>query len=276
MHKGRMTSTEKPVVLVTGASSGIGRACAEHLHQRGYRVYGASRRPPAGAPFEAVAMDVDDDASVAAGVALVLEREGRISAVVNSAGFGLAGAVEDTGIAEAKQQFETNFFGVLRVCRAVLPSFRAQGGGRIVNVSSLGGIFGMPFSGMYSASKFALEGMSEALRLETRAFGVHVSLIEPGDFQSNFTTARRMTAEARTSPTYQGAFRRAMASAEKDERNAPTPEPIARLVERVLAARSPRLRYSIGMPGQRIVVLLKRLLPARVFEWALTQAFGLN
>ncbi len=268
-------SKQRQVVLITGASSGIGKACAAHLHARGYRVYGASRRPVMG-PFETLSMDVDDDDSVEAAVMHVLSREGQLDAVVNNAGFGFAGAVEDTSVVEAKQQFETNFFGVLRVCRAVLPSFRKQGRGRIVNVSSLGGVFGMPFSGLYSATKFALEGMSEALRLESRPFGVHVSLIEPGDFKSNFTAVRRTTVESRRNPAYREAFGRAMKAAERDEQNAPTPEPIARLVERILVTRSPRLRYSIGMPSQRIVVVLKRWLPAALFEWLLAKAFQLS
>jgi NAD(P)-dependent dehydrogenase (short-subunit alcohol dehydrogenase family) len=266
------------VVLVTGASSGIGKACAEHLAARGYTVYGASRGavPTGGASFRPLVMDVDDDASVASAVTSILEREGRIDAVINNAGFGYAGAVEDTSIVEAKRQFDTNFFGVLRVCRAALPAMRAAGRGHIVNISSLGGVFGMPFSGLYSATKFALEGMSEALRLELRPFGVHVSLIEPGDIRSNFTQARKATAESETNPAYKDGFRRAQLAAEKDEKNAPPPEPVARLVERVLVARRPRLRYSVGMISQRIVVWLKRLLPARLFEFAIAQAFQIR
>src|SRR5215470_2155720 len=144
------------VVLITGASSGIGAACATYLHARGYRVYGTSRRPsevPAPA-FPLLAMDVDDDASVRHGVAQVLAMAGRVDVAVNNAGIAIAGAVEETSDDEARAQLETNLFGVLRVCRAVLPIMRQQGGGTIVNISSVAGALGIPFQGLYSASKF--------------------------------------------------------------------------------------------------------------------------
>src|SRR5262249_23512447 len=146
-------------VLITGASSGIGKCCAEHLVNHGYRVFGTRRRGP-GAPAtpaaaEMIEMDVDDDRSVHLGVDTVLQRAGRLDCVVNNAGWGLMGAIEDTSVEEAKAQLETNFFGVLRVCRTVLPIMRRQGGGYIINMSSLAAIVGLPFSGLYSASKFA-------------------------------------------------------------------------------------------------------------------------
>src|SRR5262249_36323393 len=151
------------VVLVTGASSGLGRAAAGELDRRGHRVYGGSRSPaPGSGPtvrMEAVRLDVDDDASVEAAFREIVDREGRLDAVVNAAGFGIAGAIEDTRVEEARAQFETNVFGVLRVCRAALPVFRRQGAGTIVNVSSIAGRVSLPFQGFYSASKFALEGL---------------------------------------------------------------------------------------------------------------------
>jgi NAD(P)-dependent dehydrogenase (short-subunit alcohol dehydrogenase family) len=274
-----MATAEAKVVLVTGASSGIGRACAEHLASSGYRVFGAQRRVPAAgagpAGAEMIAMDVDDDRSVEDGIGAVCARAGRIDAVVNNAGSAWMGSVEDTSIAEARAQLETNFFGALRVCRAVLPTMRAQGGGYIVNISSLAGVLGLPFSGLYSASKFALEGMSESLRHEARRFGVKVVLIEPGDFRTQLATVRRQTAASQTSDVYRDAFARFKAQQDKDEAAAPTPEPVARLVARVLETASPRLRYTVGMPGQRIVVPLKRILPQRLFESLLVRALGL-
>jgi len=254
------------VVLVTGASSGIGAAIAGHLASHGFRVFGTSRGA-AGASadgVEMIAMDVDDDASVERGVAAVVRRAGRLDAVVNNAGWALMGAVEETSMGEARAQMETNFFGVLRICRAVLPRMRAQGGGHIVNVSSLGGAFGMPFSGLYCASKFAVEGLSESLRLETRRLGIRVVLIEPGDTQSQLPTKRR-TAQADGS-AYRDTFERFKAQQAKDEASAPEPLAVAQAVEKVLAAPSPRLRYSIGMIGQRIVLPLKRFVPHRMFE----------
>jgi len=272
------TATAK-VVLVTGASSGIGRACAEHLVTRGWQVFGAQRRVPAeGAGLAGVAMlamDVDDDASVARAVATVHERAGRIDAVVNNAGAAWMGSVEDTSIDEARAQLETNFFGALRVCRAVLPIMRAQRDGYIVNVSSLAGVLGLPFSGLYSASKFALEGMSESLRFEARRFGIKVVLIEPGDFRTGLPGARRETAGAQENGAYREALARFKTQQDKDEAGAPTPEPVARLVARVLETPNPRLRYSVGMLSQLIVLPLKWFLPQRVFEAVLVRALSL-
>jgi NAD(P)-dependent dehydrogenase (short-subunit alcohol dehydrogenase family) len=165
------------VVLITGASSGIGRCCAEHLFQKGCRVYGTSRRASrtdttgsfaASDTFTMMPMDVTDGNSVRKGVAHVIARESRLDVVVNNAGFAIAGALEDTTIQEAKFQLETNFFGALRVCRAALPIMRQQGSGYIVNIGSLGGLFGLPFQSAYSASKYALEGATEALRQEVK------------------------------------------------------------------------------------------------------------
>ena len=273
------SNKQQRVVLVTGASSGIGKACAEHLAARGFRVFGAQRHATsdqtrAGAA-ENLTMDVDDEDSVNRTIQIVLEKAGRLDAVVNNAGFALMGSVEDTSIEEAKAQMETNFFGVLRVCRAVLPTMREQGRGHIINISSLAGVLGLPFSGLYSASKFALEGMSESLRLETRRFGVRVVLIEPGDFRTQLPARRRIASASETNDAYREAFTRFKVSQDKDEAKAPTPEPVAHLVERILHSDAPAARYSIGMLGQRIVVPLKRLLPQRVFEWALSKALGL-
>lgn len=274
-----MADAAQKVVLVTGASSGIGKACAEDLHARGYRVFGTQRRlpaPPDGRGVEMIAMDVDTDASVAHGIDTVAQQAGRIDAVINNAGNAYMGSVEDTSIAEAKAQLETNFFGVLRVCRAVLPIMRRQGGGHIINISSLAGVLGLPFSGLYSASKFALEGMTESLRWETRNHGIRVVLIEPGDFRSQLAVTRRTVGGAATNDAYRAAFEKFKAQQEKDESGAPSPEPVAQLVVRILRDPSPRLRYSAGMLGQRIVIPAKRLLPQRVFEWVLSRALALD
>jgi len=273
-----MTDTGRRVVLITGASSGIGRACAQHLARCGHRVFGTQRRSvssPEGSGIEMLAMDVNEDESVRRAVATVLERAGALDAVVNNAGNAFMGAIEDTSIEEARAQLETNFFGVLRVCRAVLPAMRARGHGHIVNVSSLAGVLGLPFSGLYSASKFAVEGMTESLRWETRRFGIRVVLIEPGDFRSNLAASRQLVKGAADNPAYQDAFARVKAQQDGDEARALTPEPVARLVEKVLADPNPRLRYSVGMVSQRVVVPLKRLLPQRLFESVLTRALGL-
>jgi len=172
------------VVLITGASRGIGKACAERLVAEGDNVYGTSRHPEAengDRNLHMLAMDVNRDESVNAAVNKILAVERRIDVVINNAGFGIAGSVEDTSVEEGKSLFETNFFGVLRVCRAVLPTMRNMGRGTIINISSLGGRIGLPYQGLYSATKFAIEGLSEALRMELRQFGIDVTLVEPGD-----------------------------------------------------------------------------------------------
>jgi NAD(P)-dependent dehydrogenase (short-subunit alcohol dehydrogenase family) len=274
-----MAETAPKVVLVTGASSGIGKACAEHLLRSGNRVFGTQRQPPQtadGRGVEMIAMDVNDDRSVEAGIQRVMQIAGRLDAVINNAGNAYMGAVEDTSIDEAKAQLETNFFGVLRVCRAVLPIMRRQGGGHIINISSLAGVLGLPFSGLYSASKFALEGMTESLRWETRRFGIRAVLVEPGDFRTQLPVARRTVAAAAASDIYRAAFAKFKAQQDKDESGAPTPEPVAQLVERILRDPSPKLRYSVGMIGQRIVIPAKRFLPQRLFGWVLGRVLALD
>lgn len=268
-------SMDRRVVLVTGASSGIGRAIAVHLAAKGHRVFGTSRQAVDVPGVETIAMDVRDEASVTACVARVLNAAGRLDAVVNNAGVALMGAVEDTRIDEAKALFETNFFGALRVCRAVLPAMRQQRSGLIVNISSLSGVFGTPFSGLHSASKFALEGMSEALRLEVRRFGVRIVLVEPGDHDSEMPLRRTTVAEAASNVAYAEAFARSRAAQARDEAKAPKPDKVARLVARLLDTRDPKMRYTVGLRGQRIVAPLKRFLPSRLYERLLRGALGM-
>jgi NAD(P)-dependent dehydrogenase (short-subunit alcohol dehydrogenase family) len=267
------------VVLITGATSGIGQACANHLSGRGWRVFGTRRGSSSaganGTPFEMITMDVDNDASVQAGVETLLSKVGRLDAVVNNAGFSLMGPIEHTSTEEAKAQMETNFFGVLRVCRATLPALRQQGGGHIVNVSSLAAVVGLPFSGLYSASKFALEGLSESLRHETRPFGVRVVLVEPGDFRTPITAKRRTTQASAANDTYRSPFEQFKLKQDQDEAQAPDPLAVAQLIDAILRNPRPQMRYSVGMMGQRIVVPLKRFLPQALFEWLFRRVVGL-
>ncbi len=256
-------------VLITGASSGIGQACARYLAARGYHVLGTSRRPQVGSePFEMIQMDVTDDESVRRGVQQVLEKAGRIDAVVNNAGWGFGGSVEDTSLQEAHELFEANFFGALRVCHAVLPAMRARHSGCIVNISSIGGRIGLPYQPMYSATKFAVEGLSEALRIEVRQFGIHVALVEPGDTRTGFTDNRRRTLACAGS-AYAAKCDSALGVAEHDERAGPGPEGVARTVERILRSRSPRLRYRVASVLQQAAVVAKNVLPGGMFEWVM-------
>jgi NAD(P)-dependent dehydrogenase (short-subunit alcohol dehydrogenase family) len=259
------------VALVTGASSGIGLAIAEHLPAVGWTVVGTSRRGTGGGTWEGAVMDVDDDASVANGVAKVLADHGRIDALVACAGWGLAGPVESTPIDRAKAQLETNFWGCVRAVQAVLPSMRANGGGRIVLMSSIGGEIGIPFQAFYSASKFALEGYAEALAYEVAPFGIQVTLIQPGNFATGFTAARdKLTVD----PAYQAANDKAVALMEKDERDGADPRKIAELTAKVLSAKKPRRRISVGNNDERVGLIAKRLLPHRVFEIAAKSSLG--
>jgi NAD(P)-dependent dehydrogenase (short-subunit alcohol dehydrogenase family) len=274
--KGDMQKNDQRVVLITGASSGIGHACATYLAARGFRVYGTSRRPPTSTPDNVTMLtaDVTDDRSVELAVATVLDREGRLDIVVNNAGMGVAGPVESTSSAEAKSQFEVNFFGTLRVCRAVLPAMRAQQGGYIINIGSIGGLVAIPYQAMYSASKFALEGFSEALRMEVRPFGIRVVLVEPGDHKTDLTKNRRLT--EMSTEAYRASFAVAMAKTEHDEQSGPGPEQIARLLHRIVNTRNPRMRYTIGPLMQRAAVWLKRLAPNSLSEYSMRTYYGIS
>ena len=195
-------------------------------------------------------MDVDDDDSVRAGVAGMLAAGGRIDALVAAAGWGLAGAVEQCTIGEAKAQLETNFWGCVRVLQQVLPAMRAQGGGRIVLISSIGGVIGIPFQAFYSASKFAVEGLGEALAYEVAPLGVHVTLVEPGNVKTDFTASRRMAQAAGGDPVYSAALTRAVGLMERDEANGVPAADVAAVVRRVLESRRPP-RQGIGRQGGR-------------------------
>lgn len=272
-----MIERKNKVVLITGASSGIGRACAVYLAQQGYCVYGTSRRPVQdGLPFAMLQMDVTDDASVQRAVQTVLEQQGRIDVVVNNAGIGYGGAVEDTSIEEAQATFETNFFGALRVCHTVLPSMRAQKSGTIINVSSIGGLMGLPYQGLYSASKYAVEGLSDALRMEVKGFGVNVVLLEPGDISTKFTANRRSTRSADSNSVYSETYASVLAKIEADERGGAKPEIVARAVARIIASPKPGARYIVGPFYEKLAVLVKRLLPDWLFERMMMLNYGVK
>ena len=253
------------VVLVTGAASGLGRAAAIHLAGVGHRVFGGDLELPSVPGVTGLRLDVTDPVSVTAALDEVVQAAGRLDVLVNSAGFGIAGSVEDTTLEEARGQLEVNFFGVLSMSRAALPVMRAQGGGLIVSISSIGGLMALPFQGLYSASKFAVEGLAEALSEEVRPFGIDIVLVEPADFRTGFTGARRIVAAAGRGSAYDAAFTRALQVIEADERTGSDPELIGPLLLRIIDARRPRLRYSVGSTLERLTIGLRRALPARAF-----------
>ena len=269
-----MTNRARRVVLITGASSGIGRATAELLVARGYRVLGGVRAPATTRPLagvEFVPLDVRDDASVKACVEEVSSRAGRIDILINNAGVNLVGAVEETSISQAQVLFDTNVFGVLRTIQAVLPGMRRQGSGLIVNLSSILGLIPAPFMGIYASTKHAIEGLSESLDHEVRAFGIRVVLIEPYYIRTNLD-ASAAQAEGRID-SYAPQRQRTAAVITHDTDTAPEPKLVA---EEVL--RSIEGPYRMRRPVGRAVLLrwLRRLLPVRLFEPSLRKAFPLD
>ena len=261
-------------MLVTGASAGIGKACADQLYAAGWTVTGASRRGTTSGGWTPLVMDVDDDASVRDGVAGLLAAVGRIDALVAAAGWGLAGAVESSSIEEAKAQLETNFWGCVRVVQQVLPAMRAQRSGRIVLISSIGGVLGVPFQAFYSASKFALEGLGEALAYEVAPFGVQVTLVQPGNVRTDFTASRRMAEASEHDPVYAAALKKAVGLMEHDEANGVPAGDVAAAVRRILRSPRPPRRVSVGKAGERVGLIAKRVLPFRVFEAAAKSSLG--
>lgn len=225
--------------------------------------------------FEMIQMNVNNDASVAQGIDYILDKEGRLDIVVNNAGFSIAGSIEDTSIEEAKSQFETNFFGIVRLCRAVLPIMRKQRSGYIVNMSSIAGLISIPFQGMYSACKFAIEGMTEALRMEVKPYGINVVLIEPGDFCTPLTLKRRKTIASQHNAVYQEKFATALSIMETDENRGSSPANIAYLLEHIIDSPSPHLRYTVGPVSERVAIALKKTLPSFLFEWVLMKYYKL-
>jgi NAD(P)-dependent dehydrogenase (short-subunit alcohol dehydrogenase family) len=268
-------SLKNKTALVTGASSGIGREISQLLAGRGARVFGTARNPQAASPIpgvEMIGMDVSDDDSVAGAVQGIVRTAGPIHFVVNNAGYALTGAVEETSLTEARQQFETNFFGILRVTSAVLPGMRQAGFGRFANISSVVGIFPSPFMAMYAASKHAVEGYTESLDHEVRRFGVRALLIEPAFTKSNISHSG-IDAGIRFD-AYATHRDRSSQNVKKGIANGDDPRLVAEAVFTALTAKSPRLRYPVG----KGVTLsrLRRFLPAGLFDRAIRKEFQLD
>ena len=264
-------------VLITGASSGIGAATATQLARNGWRVWGTSRKPREAAgtdPVQWLTMDVSDEDSVIRGVAAILDEAGQLSAVVCNASFGIFGSVEEVSIADAQAQLDTNLFGVLRVLRAVLPGMRVAKAGRVILVGSLAGRTPIPFQAHYSASKAAVEALALALHNEVHSFGIHVTLIEPGDINTPFNEAMSWD----TSPE-DSAYGEQLQNCEQAIREAlpkaPSPEIVARAIAKALAVKQPRVRYTVG-PDSKLVPIGTRLLPDRLSLSLIRQHFGLG
>jgi NAD(P)-dependent dehydrogenase (short-subunit alcohol dehydrogenase family) len=275
-------SDDRRAVLITGCSSGIGRATAAHLARRGWRVYASARRPEtiedlAGAGCAILALDVTDEGSMREAVAAVERAEGAVDVLVNNAGYSLSGAVEEAPIDDVRRQFETNVFGVVRLTQIVLPGMRAQGWGRVVNISSMGGRLTFPGGGVYHATKHAVEALSDALRFEVRGFGVDVIAIEPGLIRTGFGEAAAATVPPAGDGPYAG-FQEAVAATTRDVYDGPLarlgggPEAVARTIARAISAERPRARYKVT-PSARLFMGLRRLLPDRLWDRFLRRSF---
>ncbi|MDZ5660658.1 oxidoreductase [Nocardioides sp. S-58] len=277
------TRVGAPVALVTGGSSGIGESTALALLDRGFTVYAVARRvdrmvPLAEAGAHTFAMDVTDDDSMVAGIARIIEEQGRIDVLVNNAGYGSYGAVEDVPIEEARRQFEVNVFGLARLVQLVTPHMRARRSGRIVNISSIGGKFYEPFGAWYHATKFAVEGFSDSLRMELRPFGIQVVLIEPGPILTEWNEiARDSLLERSGSGAYATHARKAHEVLTEFDRpgRASTPEEVADKIVKAATTRRPAARYPVGK-GARLITTSRDLLPDRVFDQVVGRTFGVR
>lgn len=274
-------SMSAPVALVTGGSSGIGESTARALLAKGFTVYAVARRVDRMAALSSegvhtFAMDVTDDDSMVAGVLRILDEQGRLDVLVNNAGYGSYGAVEDVPIEEARRQFEVNVFGLARLVQLVTPHMRAQGSGRIINISSIGGKFYEPFGAWYHATKFAVEGFSDSLRMELRPFGIKVVLVEPGPIRTEWNEiARDSLLERSGSGAYASYARRAHDVMERfdEPSRASTPEEVADKIVKAATVRRPAARYPVGR-GARVITASRDLLPDRVFDEVVSRTYG--
>ncbi|MFC8435312.1 oxidoreductase [Streptomyces sp. NPDC057253] len=272
----------RKTALVTGASSGIGEATAIKLHTLGYTVYGAARSEAgladaAAAGVIPLVMDVSDDASMQAGFERIIAETGRIDVLVNSAGYGSYGAIEDVSMTEARHQAEVNVFGAMRLIQLALPFMREQRGGKIVNVTSMGGKFYSPLGGWYHASKYALEALSDCLRLETKPFGIDVVIVEPGNIKTggNVVTAAKLQEASGTGPyAAQAAAVLGAFTSEANARRESSPSVIAEAVGKAVTARKPKTRYAAGF-GARPLITVRGIISDRAFDGLMKRAIGM-
>ena len=248
------------IVIITGASSGFGKSTAELLATKGHRVYGLCRRPMEHDKIRYRQCDVRDRENVAHVVQSIVEEEGRVDVLINNAGMGIGGALELATAEEIDLQMGTNFMGCVNMCQAVLPHMRHQRQGKIINLSSVGGLMGLPYQGFYSASKFAIEGFSEALAAEVRRFGIRVCMVEPGDFATGFTGSRKNSQTTLDDEDYGPVFRRTLDLIEKEENGGLQPEVLARRIARLVDMKRPPLRNVVANLEQWLSTVIKHIL----------------
>ena len=266
----------KKVVLITGASSGIGKSIGEYLYNQDFIIYGTSRNPQKynDSIFTLLQLDVNDVNSIEKSVNTIIEREGKIDVLINNAGKGITGPLEETPIIEMKKTFDTNFFGVMHVCNAVLPEMRKQNNGLIINITSIAGDMGLPYRGIYSASKAALSIYTEALRLETKQFGVDVIDVAPGDFATNIAAGRFHTPLLKNS-AYKKDYKKVLEQIDDEVDEGLQPIVMAKAIAKIIKKPNPNPKYRIGSLLQKIAYKIKFLLPDKIFEKIMIKQYEL-
>lgn len=263
------------IILITGITSGFGKAMAERLNADGHKVYGTFRKECERIPgVTYLKADVRNENDCKAAVDSVVAAEGRIDVFINNAGMGIGGPLEFCSLEDAGLQMDTNFMGMVRFLHFVLPVMRNQGSGKVLCFSSIGGLMGLPFQGLYSASKFAIEGYCEALRMEVKGFGIDVVVIEPGDFATKFTAQRKSVTDGEAYRIYR-TYAESMASIENDEQTGLKPEYLAKKISRIVMKKRPACSYVISTFEQFLSTVLKRILPARWFSSILSSYYKL-
>lgn len=260
--------TNSKVVLITGGSSGIGRAIGVYLTKKGLTVYGTTRnlaKHPDFQEFELLEMDVNQPDSIKRAVGDLLMKENRLDVLINNAGVGITGPLEETPNEEILKTFGTNFIGPLNVIKAVLPKMREQNSGLIINITSIAGYMGLPYRGIYSASKGALELITESLRMETKDFGIQLTCLAPGDFATNIAAGRYHAPVLENSP-YKKTYGAILTSIDQDVDEGGNPEDVGRKIFHIINTEKPKIHYKIGAPLQKISVVLKKWLPDLWYE----------
>lgn len=264
------------VVLITGGSSGIGKSIGEFLSEKGFIVYGTSRNPEKykQSKFLILALDVKDEATISETVKTIINKEGQLDVVINNAGAGITGPIEETPNAEIKNNFETNFFGPINVIKAVLPQMRKQHSGLIINITSIAGYMGLPYRGVYSASKGALELLTEAFRMEIKDFNIKMTNVAPGDFATNIAAGRYHAPLLEDSP-YKKPYGDTLNLMNTHVDNGSDPDMMAKAVFKIINTPNPKGHYKVGEFMQKFSVVLKRILPDKVYEKLLMKHYKL-
>ncbi|WP_299668943.1 SDR family oxidoreductase [uncultured Polaribacter sp.] len=264
------------VVLITGASSGIGKAIAIFLSEKGFKVYGTSRNPDTTQKFsfEMIALDVLDVQSINKAVDLIIAKEGKLDVLVNNAGMGITGPIEDTPTEEMRAVFNTNLFGTIDVMKAVLPQMRSQNSGTIINVTSIAGYMGLPFRGLYSATKGALELITEATRMEVKNFGIHMVNVAPGDFATNIAAGRYHTPVFENS-AYKEKYQTNLELMDAHVDSGMNPIEMAKVIYKIIQTENPKIHYKVGGFMEKFSIVLKRILPDKMYEKLLMNHYKL-